>query len=370
MNMPSARHLSHKATIDWSMPTQRTEKGLAYEAWYKALRRRIGTKNDPFVKQENEAILRVKDLKPSDVHQASVLNSMSVQYANDDYIGLRLMPAVMTGNRSGIFYKYTKRDRFAYPDDTMATRSDANEVSEGRSTGTYSLTGRALKEFIDQTTINNQDAPLNELADAQNNVMEGLTFKQEVRIASAATTAGNYAGNTVAIGASDRWDTATGGDPINDINTALAATWMGRGPGRKVAFTSLTVWNVLKVHPRLLDLIRGNRDGMLSREMFAQWFEIDELLVGRARKDTANEGQTASYSRIWPDSFGIVRVATAPSLRNASFGFSVMEKAPVQRLWFDPKSGEEGGWYTQGSLADQQLVVAGDTGYLITTPTG
>jgi hypothetical protein len=368
--MPSIRHLSASAEIDWSLPQQRTQKGLKYESFMKTMREEMVDAEDPEVKEANDEIIRCKDLKPGDVHQSTVLNSMSVMYANDDYIGLRLMPELRTGNRAGIYYKYNKRDRFAYPDDSMSTRTEANEVSEGRTTGTYSLSGRALKEFVDQTTLNNQDAPLNEMMDAQNNVLEGVTFKQEVRIASAVTTAGNYAGNTAAIAAPDRWDTATGGDPINDINTALAARWNGRGPGRVVAATSLTVWNVLKVHPRLLDLIRGNRDGMLSREMFAQWFEIDELLIGKARKDTANEGQTASYSRIWPDSFAIVRVATSPSIRNASFGYSVMEKAPVQRMWFDPKSGEEGGWYTQASLADQQLVVAGDTGYLLTTPVG
>jgi hypothetical protein len=205
--------------------------------------------------------------------------------------------------------------------------------------------------------------------DAQAAVLEGIAFKQEARIATACTTGANFSGNTTAIAAANRWDTATGGDPIGDINAAIAACWMGRGPGRKVAATSLTVWNVLKVHPRLLDLIRGNRDGMLSREMFAQWFELDELLVGKARKDTANEGQTAAYSRIWPDSFGVYRVAP-PSIRNACFGFTFREKPPVQRMWFDDGSGEEGGWYTQASHADQQKVVAGDTSFLITTPTG
>src|SRR5690606_26704004 len=104
----------------------------------------------------------------------------------------------------------------------------------------------------------------------------------------------------------DRWDSSTGGDPVNDINAAIAACWSGRGPGKKVAFTNLDIWNILKVHPRLLDMIRGNRDGMLTREMFAQWFEIDELLIGKARHDTANDGQaSASYSRIWPAVFGI-----------------------------------------------------------------
>jgi hypothetical protein len=381
MGLPSIRHLGANAQIDFGMPNQRTEKGVAYERFIRNVKADLQDPSDEdaqkALEEENEKILRLKlhpgkqkDLAIGNVQQSQVLSTMSVMYANDEYIGLRIMPALDTGRRSGTFYKYGKRDRLAFPDDSMAVRSKANELSETRTQGSYALVGRALKEFVDQTVINNQDAPLNEIMDAQAGVLEGLAFLQEKRIATAATTGANFAGNTVALAAVDRWDSATGGDPIGVINAAIAAMWMGRGPGKKIAATSLTVWNILKVHPRMLDMIRGNRDGMLTREMFAAWFEIDELLIGKARQDTANEGAASgTFTRIWPDSFGIYRVAP-PSVRNAAFGFTFREKPPVQRMWFTDDSGEEGGWYTQASHADQQNVVAGDTAYLVTTPTG
>jgi hypothetical protein len=368
MKTPNISHLSPGVELDFNLPKQRTEEGLAYERFYKHIHSLAARKGngDARIKAANEEIVRCKTLSVSEVQASTVLSEMSVMYANDDYIGLRLMPAFDMGKRSAEYYSYSKRDRFAYPDDEMEVRAQANEVGQGRSRTSVALQGRALKEFVDVTVLNNQDAPLNELMDAQQNVLEGLAFKQELRIASVCTTAGNFGSNTAAIAAADAWNTASGGDPVNDINAAIAACWNGRGPGRKVAACSLDVWNVLKVHPRLLDMIRGNRDGMLSRDMFAQWFELDELLVGKARKDTANEGQTASYSRIWPDTFGVYRVGVTPSKRNAVFGWTFREKPIVQRMWFDPSSGEEGGWYTQASHADNSAIVAADTAYLLT----
>lgn len=362
-------HMSPSAKPDLSAPVQRTERGLAYERFYNKLRSLVLRGDDPRVKEANEQVLRLKDLTVGSVQASTVLSEMSVMHQNDEYIGTRLMPIFDVGKRYAEYYEYNKRDRLAYPDDDMEVRSEANEVNQGRERKTVALRGRALKEFVDQTVLNNQDAPLNEMMDAQQTVLEGLALKQEMRIAAVCSDGSNYAGNTTAIGAADRWDTETGGDPVNDINGALSSMWVGRGPSRKVAFCSLDVWNVLKVHPRLLDMIRV-KDGMLSREMFASLFEIDELLVGAARKDTANEGQTGVFSRIWPNVFGIVRVSPTPSRRNAVFGYTFREKPIVQRMWFSDKDGEEGGWFTQASHADNTQVVAGDTGFLITTPIG
>ncbi len=373
MGLPNISHLSPSAEIDFGLPKQRTDAGLAYERFYKRASK-LGyardEKSKAAAKAFNDEFLELRDLKPGQVQASTVLSEMSVMYANDEYIGTRLMPIYDIGKRVGEFYEYAKRDRLAYPDDEMEVRSEALEVSEGRTRTPVSLQGRALKEFVDVTVLNNQDAPLNEMLDAQQNVLEGLSFKQEKRIATIMCASASYGSNTTALSAGDRWDSVSGGDPVADINAALAAQWIGRGPGKRVAFASLDVWNVLKVHPRMLDLIRGNSSGMLTREMFSAFFEIDELLIGKARNDTANSGQTASYSRIWSNVFGVARVGLTPSKRNAVFGWTFREKPIVNRSWFDPKTGEEGGWFSQASHADKSQVVAADTGFLIDTPIG
>lgn len=335
----------------------------------KALSYSADPKHKALVKAANEELCRLRHLSPGAVHNNSTLANVSIQYANEDFIGEQLMPPVTVAKLSDIYYIYDKRNRLAYPDDSMGARSSANEVIESRSTATYSCVPRALKNYVDALTVANQDAPLNEMIDLVQAVAEGIAFKREQRIATILTTGSNFSGNTAAIGAANRWDTAGGGNPIKDIQDAIAAMWNGRGPGRKIAYCSLAVWNVLSRHPAILDLFKynGSSPGLATPNMVATFMGLDGLLVGKAWNDTANDGQTAVYARMWTDVFGIVRVATNPGIRNASFGYTFRNGQVMTDEWYDQSLGTQGGWFGRVSTHEDHKVVAPDTGYLLTT---
>lgn len=321
---------------------------------------------------ENEAILALKELTPGMVHTSDVLTSLSVMYANDEFIGGRLMPTVMTsGKLSGIYYTYDKRDRLSYPDDTAGHKSTLAELNQGRSTGNYSLTPRGLTEWLDMLTLQNEDAPLNELLDIQENVLHGMMFRRELRIAAVIQTSGNYSGNTTAIGAGDRWD-VIGSNPGPVVDIAKAAMWRGNGPTKDIMKLSLSVYNTLKRHPAVLDRWSIGNDGVkfASRQMLAAYFDVDEVIVGAPRKDTANEGVSASYSRIWDDTVAIVRVAQRPSIRSASFGYVFQDAPTTSDLFFEANKFTKGGYMQRNSHCDQEKVIAGDTSYLLTTVVG
>lgn len=363
---------------EWSndQPLHRTARGTKYLAMKNAVLD-LGGDGDPEAVatklRANEELLEQRDLRPGNVHTNTVLQSLSVMYKNDEFIGEELMPVMTTGGKqSGVFYTYNKRDRFAYPDDSMADKTDAPELNQGRGTDTYSLSGRSLAEYLSQEVLNNQDAPLDELVDLQDNVLEGMMFRRELRIASAVQTAANYGSNTVAIAAADRWDTASGGDPGAVVDAAKKALWGGRGQTRLKIAVSLDLHNVLKRHPKILEFFKysGGVPGFATRQMLAEFFEVDDYLVGSARKDTANEGQTASYSRIWGNSLSLTRVAAQVSTRCLHFGTTFQDLAPQSYLSFEPKKGVRGAWYQKIGFFDQQKIVAADAGYLVTTPIG
>lgn len=366
----------HEERNDLRMPTQRTAKGLAFDAFMTRIK---SMASDPahaadFAAANAEA-MRMK-LAPGVPHFDTVLQTMSVMYQNDEYIWDRVMPMVLTdGKLGGQYWEYDRRDRLNYPDDEIASRGTVNELGANRIRSSYALTPRSLSEKVDEFTLQNQTAPLNELMDAQLHVMDGMMFNRENRVASVLATSGNYSGNTVAVAAADRWDTAAGGDPGAVIDTARAAVWSGMGPGRWVLATSLSVYNVLKRHPRILDTFKytGTATGspkFATRQMLAEYFEVDEVVVGKARKDTANIAQTASYSRIWSDICALVRVSNGPSLRNAAFGYVLQDKPSLQDLLWLPQEGGKGVYMARVTHADQEKVVAGPSGYLVTTPIG
>lgn len=365
------------ATLEDVRSFQRTEKGLAYERRSKKLREGLRAK-DPKVlaiKAGFDAEMLAQKAgsqtpQPNAVHSNTFLTNFSVQYANDQFIGDRLMPIVGVDKRSDNFATYDKRDRFNAPDDTIGPDGDAAEVAEGRGSDNYSVTDRALMNHVPVETIENQDPVFDEMLDATEAVMAGLAIKREIRIMTKMTTAGNYpTGNKVTLSGSSQWDSASGGDPIGDIQTAAAALFHGSTPTRLVGFTNLDVFNVLVRHAALLDLFKYTRDGLITSQQLAGLFGLDELLVGASRYDTANIGQTASYSRIWGKFFGLARVAIRPSRRSAQFGSTFqLNSDPHAFNWFDPRKGKAGSNYVKVGWSDDHKIVASDTGYLISSP--
>lgn len=345
---------------------QRTEQGLAYEKMMKgahALKRKDPAAHKAVV----EELMELKGVSSGSVHSNTFLSNMSLAYKNDAYIGEQLVGLVPVSKRSDSFAVYPKRERLAFPSDAIGARSQVNELSETRSSDNYSVLDYGMKNFVSQETLDNQDAVFDEMMELVESINEAMAFNRELRIAAKLGTTSNYAsGNYTTLTGSDQWDSAAGGNPVEDIQTALAALWDGQGQTDLLGWCSLNTWNVLSRHPMILDMLKYQRSGLARRQEVAEMFGLADLLVGAARKDTANIGQTASYSRIWGLDFGIVRVARRPSRKSAHFASLFrLNGDPVTTEWFDASVGKNGGHYAKVGCSEDLKVVANDTAYVI-----
>ncbi len=312
---------------------------------------------------------------PASVYTTPTVESMSVQYANEDYIGEELVDIVQSAKQTGFYFTYPQRERMQYPDDRMGSRSKANEIHETRVRTQYSCEPFGYSDHVDAMTLANQDAPLDEMVDLTASLAEGVLFRRELRIATALTTAGNYGANTWAVAGASAWNSAGGGNPIADLQRLDGMLWNGKGPGTKRAFTSLGVYNVLSRHPQILQLyvFNGNSPGLATPDMLARFFQWESLKVGRARQDTAQEGAAAAYARIWEPGgaffFGLLRVKRG-GIRNAGFATLFRMGTPISTTVYEPLSGHGGGYTSQLSVceSDGPQIVAASCGGLIQTP--
>lgn len=345
---------------------QRTDDGKRYERMLGE--HRAKSRDSEYSARRDAEVAEMRTVTPGQVHKNTFMSNLSVQYKNDDYIGTELMPILPVTKRSDTFPTYGKRDRINSTfDDSMSSMSETPEIGmQGRAEDSYQVADYGAADFLPAATVANEDPGFDELFDLTEGLLEVEAFKTETRIAGVLTTAGNYAGNALTLSGSDDWDSSIGGDPLGNIQTGIAACWSGRGAGDLVGFCSLPVWNVLAKHPQLLDLFKYTSPGLTKMDRLAQEVGLSRILVGAARKDTANPGQTASYSRIWGNVFGIVRVARRASLRNAAFGYNIrMANHPFISQSFDPDKGVEGGYKAKVGISEVAKVIAGDTGYLL-----
>jgi hypothetical protein len=176
----------------------------------------------------------------------------------------------------------------------------------------------------------------------------------------------------VTLAGSDQWNSATGGDPLGVIDEYRAKVWPA--PNTKlIAFCDITTWLVLKRHPQVVDTIKGGAtSGMpsvVARQKFAEIIECDEFLVGEAYHTTTNPGATASYSRIWPEGFGMVRVANGmPTTRSLHFASSMSWGGVRVSSWFEPGPGLSGAYKFKCTQSTDEKVVANDAGMFIADP--
>jgi hypothetical protein len=354
---------------------QRTEAGLAYERKLNKLRTLHRT-GDPAVKhlvQETSEYIRSLagnseragvGVAPGSVHSNTFLSGFSLAYQNDEFIGERCMPVVLVDHRSDAYATYGQRDRLGIMDDSIGPRGKVNEVSETRSSDNYSVKDRALQNFIDASTLANEDPVFDEMLDLIDAVNANLGLAREARIAAAVQLSTNYAATTTLSGA-DQWNSATGGDPLKNIQDGVAALWGGMGQTDIIGVTNLDTYNALTRHPAILDLLKYTASGLASKQQLASILGLTDILVGAARKDTANIGQTASYSRVWTDSFSILRVARRPTKRSAHFGSTFrMKSHPITTQWFEEDCGMAGGYYAKVGCSEDHKVVSTQAGFM------
>jgi hypothetical protein len=307
-----------------------------------------------------------------------LMQNFTVKYAQAPYIGLELMPMVPSPQEGSTYIEYVRGPEFQASRQRggRGTRTSTNEV-DGYNflRQTYMTEALDDKGIVGRDAVISDDTPINAMFNLRETVDAKIALAREFTIRDILTDANNYAtSNKKTLTAGLRWDDA-GGDPVNDILTALQSIWMGQGSSRLVAWTSLEVWNVIRQSDKFLKLLSANNEGILSAEQFTNILGLDGLLVSEARENTANIAKTPVFSRLWGNFFGICRVSTTPQLKNASFGFTfrwtpkaIGPEGIETHLWFDPEEGAFGSFGYKVAMKEIQKVVAADTGYLFTTP--
>lgn len=372
-------HVAHRSgrktkAEQWAATLERfneiKDRNPAWKADSKALR-------DFAVYNHNRAMgLSTREISPAPgtIFSPPTLSTLSVQYANEDYIGEQICPVATVSRRVGNYPIYGINDRMQYPDDQFGDRGFAPELNETRTMGVYTVQDRGFSNRVSQEVLANQDAPLDEMFDVAQSIADGLLYRRELRIATLLTTPANYGVNTNVIVAANRWNSVGGGNPLLDLQTADAGVFPGHGPGKKIAVTSLTTYNVLARHPMILmlSLFKDAGAGLATPDMLAAYFRWDRLLVGRARGNTAQEGAAAAWGRLWEPagvfSFGIVRVPVSTTIRNTGFATTFRMGNPITTVSFNEQDGHGGSFRAQMSVAEVQQVTAQMSGWLIQTP--
>lgn len=306
--------------------------------------------------------------EPSELHVDAVLTNYSQQYKNMALIAMDVLPIVPVKKRSDKFFVYDKDQRFTLPDTKIGPKSTAGEIDLEVSTDNYSVDDFALQEFVSRAEQENADNPIDPERDAVDLLMELIMLDMEKRVADLVFAQATYpASNRVQLSGTDQWSDTANSDPIGDVMNALDGTFMRPN----IMVMGNDAWTSFRQHPKIIDAVKGatrlqtSQGGIASRDDVATLFELDAVLVGRSRRNTAKKGQTASFSRLWGKHAALLHVRKALAPRTITFGCVFQELRPMVMRWDAPHRGVKGGTVIKVAMNSDEKIKASDLGFFI-----
>ena len=290
------------------------------------------------------------------------LTQIAMAYRNKSMIADSVLPIVPVGKQSFKYSVYAKEERFTVPETLVGRKSRPNQVEFGADEETASTRDYALDDPIPQDDIDHAPPGHNPVEQAVEAIQDLLALAREIRVAQMVMNANNYAaGNKKAL--STAW-TDPAADVIGDIHAAQDAMIMDAN----VMTLGMADWRALSTHPQIVKAVQGNSgdSGVARREQVAELFELEEILVGQGRVNTAKKGQNPVFERCWNGVHLQHRAAVINTRNGITFGFTGEYGQRVSGQDPDKNIGMRGGQVVRSGMSVVELISASDLGYLIT----
>lgn len=257
-----------------------------------------------------------------DVHHDVLLSNLAVTAfasGTEGLIGNDLFPEVGVGKQSNKYPIIDKGNFLRIPNTARAPRTEANRVEFQVSSDSYFADNFALAGENALEDLANADTSFGLRSNTLNLVTGDMLRDQEQRIINIVTSATNMGSGTTLSGG-DLWSDFVNSDPLGDVRTAHAFIRNQTGLIANVAAMDWDTFQVLRVHPDLLDHYKYTRGGQLGMEQVADAFNVDRILLSKAIKENSLEGGTSSMTSMWGNNCLLAHIEPAAGLQTRTLG--------------------------------------------------
>lgn len=250
-----------------------------------------------------------------------VLTNLLVGYMQADsrFVADRVFPAVPVDKADGTYYIFTKKYWFL---DEMKPRSPGTPFPEGNygvESTTFATLQYALANRIADEVRANSTVPMDlEQAGVRWLAQQMLIRKERAWAADFMKTSVWGNDDTTATD----WDDYSAGDPAANVSTAKQTISVATGYDARTMVCGLVVYEALKIHPDIIDRVKYTTAATAAavQQAIAAVLDLDELIVGRASYNSANENATATYAAVIDDDALICHVNPSAGIMGATCG--------------------------------------------------
>ena len=291
------------------------------------------------------------------------LTAIAVAYRNPGYVADAVLPRVLVDKQRFSFLSYSSDTMFNVPDTRVGRRSKPNEVTLEATETTDSTEDYALDGGVPRADEDNADSRYDPLGNEVMFLQELIALDRERRVANLVHSLNTYDSSLrTTLSGTSQFSDFTNSDPLNAILTALDLPLMR--PNQMVL--SQDGWTKLRIHPKIVEAVKGTgaKSGTATREQVAELLEIEEIIVGQARANTAKRGQTPTISRLWGKHIALLYKAPVINAKGAvTFGASFQWGDRIASQWEEKNMGMRGGTAVRTGESLKERVVASQAGY-------
>lgn len=261
-------------------------------------------------------------------HIDRALTNISVAYMQDAsaFIADKVFPIVKVKRQSDVFYVYNKGD---FMRDEAALRGAGTESAGGdygvEAADPYYCRKHAFHKDVTAEERANYDEPLDADRDATDFVTQKMLIRREMEWASKffkegiwgkeISGAASASGNNVVY-----WDEPTS-NPIKDITDAGVEMASKTGYKPNTLVLSPFAFNALKNHEDVLDRVKYTQKGIVTADLLATLFEVDNVYVAWSVVNTAAKGKTDNVNFIMGKHALLCYSNPTPALKKPSAGY-------------------------------------------------
>lgn len=290
-----------------------------------------------------------------------------------------VLPRVKVPGEQFKYTKFVTAENFTIPDTHIGRASAPNEVEFSSVLADGSTEDHGLDDFVPQKDINlaaSQNVGYDPAAVATENTSMLVELAREARAANLIFTLATYASTQrTTLSGNDQWNVYShaDSDPVADIEEGIETMLIQPN----VLVLGRPTWRYLRRHPKLVAAIinKGGAGaaameaaGKVTKEAVADFFELEEVIVGNAFYNTAKKGQTASYSRLWGPHASLLHINRSVTNAQATvptFGITAEWMGRRVRVIRDEKRGIDGGNTIRVAEQVKELITFQELGYHI-----
>jgi hypothetical protein len=292
-----------------------------------------------------------------------------------DFIADLVLPIFETPEQSGDYPKIKVEQFLKSTDTRRAPRAGYSRDDWEFDTGNFACEDHGHEEPLDDVEARMYARYFDAETVSVERAVNKMRLAREIRVAAMLQSTGII---TATGAVTTEWDTLATCTPKSDVKGAIDALRASRGIMPNAAIMSYKVFQNVLMSTELKTYLQYTSPHLIETEqaqkdMLAKYFGLQQIIVGKALKDSADKGITASIAEVWDDEYVLVaRIGTnARDLREPCIGRTFLWTGDSpQQLMVEQyrEEAKRSSIYRVRNNVDEAIVYAG-AGYLLSNIT-